>query len=213
MRKSQGSFRPAALRSEKPARLVARGARPPGQGEGQLCDHDARHRPIARTSAKEISPKKTTRTSPRTTRIRRTRKAPTRTRRRRKQPSAPKTASSNFAATAGRKSMRAASMKRSPRSRAKACRSSGSACRRSAAPNPPPTPSTSTTFIAPAPSAPARSMSTSGTALSTKPASSPATVPTTRARCAGCDRATASTSPRPARASSRISSNAKSAAI
>ena len=65
------------------------------------------------------------------------------------------TASSNSAATNGRRSTRNASTRRSPRSRARACRCSGSACRRSAAPNPPPTRSISTISTARAPSAPA----------------------------------------------------------
>ena len=65
------------------------------------------------------------------------------------------TASSNSAATNGPRSIPSASTRRSPRSRAKACRCSGSACRRSAAPSRPPTQSISTISIARAPSAPA----------------------------------------------------------
>ena len=49
------------------------------------------------------------------------------------------TASSNFAATNGPRFMPSASTTRLRRSRARACRCSGSACRRSAARNPPPT--------------------------------------------------------------------------
>ena len=105
----------------------------------------------------------------------------------------------------------AASTGRSPRSRARACRCSGSGCRRSAAPSRPPTRSISTISIASAPSAPASSTSTCGTASSTTPASIRPTVPTTRARPGACARPTACSSPNTARASSRITSSAKSA--
>ena len=71
----------------------------------------------------------------------------------------------------GRALFASASTRRSPRSRARACRCSGSACRRSAARARPPTRSISTISTARAPRRPASSMSTSGTASSTRAAS------------------------------------------
>ncbi len=143
--------------------------------------------------------------TPRRRRPRR-RKKPSRSRNRR-------TPSSISAATAGRVSIHTASTRPSPRSRARACRCSGSACRRSAAKSRRPTPSISTTCSARAPSAPASSISMSGTASSTTAASIRTTGPTMKARCGGCVPPTACSSPNTARASSRIMSSARSAVI
>ena len=89
---------------------------------------------------------------------------------------------------------------------------SGSVCRRSAAPRPAPIRPISTSSTAAAPRRPASSMSTSGTASSTRPAATRRKGRTTKARSAACAPATASISPSSARASWRTMSSARSSA-
>ena len=223
----QDSFRPVALRGQKRSRLVARGARYPRAGESQLRGHDARRQrppehPRARSRQggrqerqgeeeqdknkrrSECAQNKDQADDAGSADDRRARTAA-----RQKAP----TASSNFAATNGRRSIRNASTKRSRPSRARACRCSGSACRRSAAPDRPPTRSISTISIARAPSAPASIyidvwdgfVDEAGKYSNYRSG-------LRRPDAAACVRATASISPSPARASSRIMSSAKSAA-
>ena len=108
----------------------------------------------------------------------------------------------------GPSSTPSASTTRSRRSRAAACRCSGSACPRSAVSARPATWSISTKCSAPAPRRPASSSSTCGTASSTKAAALRCRAPISKARSAACAPATACISPRPARASSRTMSSA-----
>ena len=121
-------------------------------GEAQLRGHDARRQRPPEHPREAISPRRPTRTPKKS----RTRKTPTRTQQTKEQADDQDQPGDRRARAATRKKRQrhhripqrqmgrgllpSASTTRSPRSRARACRCSGSACRRSAAPNRPPTP-------------------------------------------------------------------------